>query len=98
MLTEENFVKNIHRVIGEDEPFFGKMLYLWMAKGYDRVKISITQFIEHLRWFVDEDCKSRQLKDCFAIMDIDGDNMINILNIMHLNKNLKKRTLLSREV
>ena len=45
---EENFVKNIHRVIGEDEPFFGKLLYLWMSKGFDRVKITIYQFIENL--------------------------------------------------
>ena len=41
MLTEENFIKNIKYVIGVDEPYFGKMLYLWMSQGYDRTKITI---------------------------------------------------------
>ena len=31
-------------------------------------------------------------------MDIDRDNTLNILNIIHLNKNLRKSTLLSREI
>ena len=41
VLTEENFMKNIKYVIGEDEPYFGKMLYLYMSKGYDKAKITI---------------------------------------------------------
>ena len=39
-LTEENFIKNIKNIIGHDEPYFGKMLYLWIARGYDRAKIT----------------------------------------------------------
>lgn len=30
-LTENCFIKNIKEIIGVDEPYFGKMLYLWMA-------------------------------------------------------------------
>lgn len=35
---------------------------------------------------------------CFEILDIDKDNQLNILNLLHLNKNLKSRTLLSHEI
>ena len=35
---------------------------------------------------------------CFEILDIDKDNQLNILNILHLNKNLKLKTVLSHEV
>lgn len=31
VLTEENFTKNIKHVIGVDEPYFGKCLYLYMS-------------------------------------------------------------------
>ena len=31
ILTEANFMRNIKHVIGVDEPYFGKCLYLWMA-------------------------------------------------------------------
>ena len=54
MLLEENFIKNIHKVIGEDEPYFGKMLYLWMSKGYNRVKINIYKYIELFLLFLDD--------------------------------------------
>jgi hypothetical protein len=40
-LTEENFKRNISRVIGADEPMFGKMIYLWISKGFDRVKVTL---------------------------------------------------------
>ena len=48
VLVEENFVKNIKHVIGVDDPYFGKLLYLWLAQGFDRQKITICDFIE---WF-----------------------------------------------
>ena len=48
-------MRNIKYIIGVDEPYFGKCLYLWMASGYDRIKITITEFIEYLLPFVVED-------------------------------------------
>jgi Ca2+-binding EF-hand superfamily protein len=96
-LTEQNFTKNIGQVLGVEEPYFGKMLYLWMARGYDRAKITIQEFIEFLMPFK-SDNKQKQLQLCFEILDIDQDKLLNILNLLHLNKNLKPRTLLSREV
>ena len=50
-LTEENFMKNIKYVIGQDEPYFGKCLYLYMAKGFDKAKITIQTFIESMLIF-----------------------------------------------
>mmetsp|Transcript_9887 Transcript_9887/g.14961 ORF Transcript_9887/g.14961 Transcript_9887/m.14961 type:complete len:102 (+) Transcript_9887:376-681(+) len=47
-LVESNFVNNFKVVFGEDCPFFGKMLYLYMARGYDRSKISLLRFVECL--------------------------------------------------
>ena len=35
---------------------------------------------------------------CFEILDIDQDKQLSILNLLHLDKNLRKHTLLSREV
>ena len=38
------------------------------------------------------------LRLCFEILDIDKDRLLNILELLHLNKNLKPHTLLSREI
>jgi len=88
VLTEENFIKNIKYVIGEDEPYFGKCLYLYMSQGYDKAKITINQFIEWLLPFRGDN-KQKQLHLCFDILDIDQDKLLNILNLLHLNKNLR---------
>ena len=90
-------MKNIKHVIGTDEPYFGKMLYLWMAAGYDRAKITIFEFIDCLQPFRGDN-KQKQLRLSFDILDIDQDRMLNILNLLHLHKYLKPKTLLSREV
>ncbi len=97
VLTEKNFVRNIKHVIGCDEPYFGKMLYLWISQGYDRAKITINDFIEWLIPFKGDN-KQKQLHLCFDILDIDNDKLLNILNLLHLQKNLKPRTILAREV
>lgn len=70
VLTEANFTRNIKYVIGVDEPYFGKMLYLWISKGYDRAKITISDFISAFLTFKGDD-KQKQLKKCFEILDID---------------------------
>lgn len=48
VLTEENFVRNMKYVTGCDDPYFGKMLYLWMSNGFDRAKITLPEFVEWL--------------------------------------------------
>jgi len=47
-LNEEDFTKNIGKVIGYDCPFFGKILYIYMSDGYDRKKISYLEFLRKL--------------------------------------------------
>lgn len=58
-LTEKNFMKNIKFVIGVDCPYFGKILYLYFAKGYDKAKITMARFFEGLKPYVNEDEKSK---------------------------------------
>ena len=44
-LEEHQFIKNFKNVFGIDCGYFGKMLYIWMAKGFDKHKISFHTFI-----------------------------------------------------
>lgn len=44
-LTEQNFIHNLKFVILTDCKFFGKMLYLYFADGFDQVKISFVRFV-----------------------------------------------------
>ena len=68
-----------------------------MSQGYDRIKITMSEFIEWLIIFKGDD-KLAQLQMCFEILDIDQDRQLSILNLLNLDKNLRKHTLLSREV
>mmetsp|Transcript_16528 Transcript_16528/g.22333 ORF Transcript_16528/g.22333 Transcript_16528/m.22333 type:complete len:97 (+) Transcript_16528:1-291(+) len=70
VLTEQNFIKNIKHIIGIDEPYFGKMLYLWMSNGFDGARITIRDFIEYLLPFRGDN-KQKQHRLCFEILDID---------------------------
>ena len=97
VLLEENFTRNIKHVIGVDDPFFGKLLYLWMANGLDKVKIPMHTFIDYLAVFHKDD-KNDHARTSFKILDIDHDGLINILNLLHLYKNMKLSSLLGREV
>jgi hypothetical protein len=47
-LEEKDFVNNFERVFGHDCKYFGKLLYLYMADGYDRKKIHFLKFVECL--------------------------------------------------
>ena len=40
-LTEQHFVTNLKYLMGVTNPYFGKLLYLYFADGYDLAKISI---------------------------------------------------------
>ena len=53
ILTEENFKRNLGQLTGYDCPFFGKLLYLYFAKGFDQVKITMQRFFEALIIYVD---------------------------------------------
>lgn len=83
-LEEHHFVKNIDKVFDNAPPFFGKMLYIWMAKGFDKVKISFLRFMECLYPLFNLDNRFNHNKIAFQLMDIDRDNTLNVLNLLHL--------------
>jgi len=92
VLIEKNFTQNIKYVIGVDCPFFGKLMYLYMADGLDLVKITLAKFFEKLRTFVLDEDKQAQAKVAFNILDLDRDGLLNILNLLHLYKNISCNT------
>jgi hypothetical protein len=59
ILTEEHFTKNMHFLVGDmaSAPYFGKLLYIYLAKGRDRIKITINRFFEGLIPFAFEENK-----------------------------------------
>jgi len=61
-------------VFGYDCPYFGKLLYLYMARGYDRQKISLYRFIHSLVTLYDNDKRMHHNKIAFDIFDVDRDN------------------------
>lgn len=97
-LTEKNFLDNIHKVFPSAPPFFGKMLYIYMSKGYDRVKISLLRYIESLWPLVNPEQRFNHNKIAFDILDLDRDKNLNILNLLHLQQNLNPNCIIGKDV
>ena len=83
-ITEKHILANFERVFGVSCPYFGKILYLYMSKGYDRAKISFLRFLECLYPFMNNEDRNSHNKIAFQMLDIDNDNSLNILNLLHL--------------
>ena len=64
-ITEDDLMRNINKVFLDAPPFFGKMLYIWMSEGYDRVKISLLKFLECLHPLQDADFRLNWNKIAF---------------------------------
>lgn len=45
-LTEEDIIKNMKNVFGYEHVYFGKLLYLLLSGGYDKMKIAMSTFIK----------------------------------------------------
>jgi hypothetical protein len=84
-MTEKQMVTNIDKVFGSECPMFAKMLYLYMSKGYDRCKISFLRYLECLYPLFNNENRQNHNKIAFKILDIDNDNQLNILNLLHLH-------------
>jgi hypothetical protein len=97
-LEEKDFVRNFEAVFGFDCPYFGKLLYLFMSEGYDRKKISLLRFIESIFPLFDSENRLFHNKVAFQIYDFDRDKILNILNILDLEKNINSQTKLGQEV
>lgn len=88
VLTEQNFTQNLKFVIGEDCPFFGKLFYLYFAKGYDKAKITLAQFYNGLKPYTQDENRKEHHKASFSLLDTDRDNRLNIINLTCLFRNL----------
>ena len=77
-------VNNFSKVFGHECPFMGKLLYLFMARGYDRQRISLARFVEALYPLFDNENRLHHNKIAFNLMDMDRDNVLNIMNLLHL--------------
>ncbi len=98
MLLEDNFKRNMKHIIGYDCPFFGKMLYLYLGKGFDNVKVTLPKFFAFFAQFYNPDDKIKQLKLIFKLIDIDNDGVLNILNLLHVYKNIPARSDFGAEI
>lgn len=54
-LIEENFKRNLQHLIGYHCPYFGKLLYLYFSRGFDKARITLYRFMEALLIFVRDD-------------------------------------------
>lgn len=97
-LTEEMIVNNFHLVFGENCPFFGKILYLYMSRGFDRCKITFVRFLQCLYPFMNNEERNSHNKIAFQMLDIDKDNDLNILNLVHLHKNMEPDSRIGNEI
>lgn len=64
------------------------MFYLYFAKGYDQSKITLARFVTGLKPFIGDDDRQKHNQNAFKILDIDQDGLLNIINLLHLFKNL----------
>ena len=97
-LNENSFKQNFKLIFGVDCQFFGKILYLYMARGYDKAIISFGRFLECLYPLYNNDNRFNHNKIAFKILDIDRDNGLNALNLLHLQMNLSPKSILGQEV
>lgn len=81
-------MQNFKYVFEDDCPYFGKLLYLYMADGFDRKKISLLQFLQKMFPLYDNEQKQHHNKIAFAIYDLDRDKELNIINLVDLQQNL----------
>jgi hypothetical protein len=87
VLIEENFTRNIGKILGVECPFFGKLLYMQLGGGYDQAKITLQKWFNFFKVFANEELLAQQ-KACFSLLDLDKDHELNIINLTHLWKNL----------
>lgn len=69
-----------------------------MAKGYDRAKVSLFQFLKTLYPLTVPELRSQHNKIAFDILDLDRDRNMNILNMVHLQKNIDCSCQLGQEI
>lgn len=97
-LTEKDIISNMKNIFGYDFPYFGKMIYLLLSGGYDKAKISMTRFIKEFIILKGEDLHSFFNTLAFKLYDIDRDNLLNVMNLLHLQMNIPASSLVGKEI
>ena len=85
-------------VFGYECHYFGKMIYLLLSGGNDKAKISMSKFIQEFNILKGEDLNSLFNTLAFRLYDIDRDNLLNIMNLLHLQMNVPPSSLVGKEI
>jgi len=92
-------LKNFTNLFKSDCPAFGKLLYLYLAEGFHRCRIRPSRFIKRMLPLFDKDRHHFKVNAlAFAILDVDRDGELSILNLVHLCLNIPLNTKIGREV
>ena len=83
-IEEKNFLNNFKDVFETDCSFFGKLLYLHMARGFDKGKVSFLRYLEVLYPICSGENRMNHNKIVFNLLDLDLDGGLNIINLLHL--------------
>jgi hypothetical protein len=85
-------IENFHKVFGGFScNIMGKLLYLYLSKGADFAMINFARFVTAFMPVLSDYSEVRG-EVPFRIMDIDGDGLLNILNILQVHHNLTSRS------
>ena len=74
------------------------MIYLLLSNGYDKMKIPMSRFIKEFMILKGEDIHSLFNTLAFKLYDIDRDNALNVMNLLHLQMNVPPTSLVGKEV
>ena len=97
-ITEKDIITNMKNIFGYDCPYFAKMIYLLLSGGYDKAKISMSKFIKEFIILKGEDLHSQFNTLAFKLYDIDHDNVLNVMNLLHLQMNVPPSSLVGKEI
>jgi len=97
-LTEETIIKGFHNVFGYDCPFFARLIYLFLAHGFDKSKIGLSRIIQEFQILLKEDQGELHNKLIFKIYDYDRDGELTILNLLNLQQSISVRSKVGQEI
>ena len=83
-IEEKNFIDNFKDVFDTDSTFFGKLLYLHMARGFDKGKVNFLRYLEVLYPLCSAENRMNHNKIVYNLLDLDHDGGLNIINLLHL--------------
>ncbi|CDW75780.1 UNKNOWN [Stylonychia lemnae] len=67
-LTENNIMDNMKNIFGYSFPYIGRLMYLYMSKGFDKSKISLSRFMTMMLPLYQDDRNFSHNKIAFKIL------------------------------